>query len=202
MKLSANLDQDFSHWHGGCQQALVWALDVDREEVRARQERAQQLLGDLLISRYCRQPHVTVLFAGLNPEPVTHPTGRIYSIADRDRDIAALTSSDIGPIELSIGGWATFQMAPYLEVSSDTVHELRHAMVGSTPEYVPHVTIGLYAVDTDLDEVRERMAGFDPDPLIVRVDSITLMSYASSDIAGKLTTIGRVDLSTSTWIPV
>nr|WP_231980539.1 2'-5' RNA ligase family protein [Tessaracoccus coleopterorum] len=192
-----NLDRDFSEWHGGCSSALVWALDVDTAEVRARVGEAAGRLDDLLLSRYLRQPHITLAFAGLRPEPGATPAGAVYGEHDTRRDLAALRALGIAPFRVTVGGWGTFPMAPYLDASADALSPLRAVL--PAPSRHPHVTVGLYAVEAELSEAEARMTGFAPPPLEVAVDTVCLMSYATDDIAGPLTTIGRLSLCDGTW---
>lgn len=199
MKTVPNQDRDFVEWHGGCRRAAVWALDVDTAAVRETLGAARSGLAPLLLARYRRQPHLTIAYAGLLPEPGANPVEGVYTDADLDGDVAALAQLGQRPFDVEIGGWGSFAMAPYLGVSSDGVASLHAALAGPSDRYVPHVTIGLYAVEADLDEVAAGMAGL-PDPrLTVSVSGVCLMAYATSDIAGELTTLGRFDLSTGTW---
>lgn len=195
MRLHASQDRDFVEWHGGCTTALVWALDVDTPAMRAQVVAARERMGDLLLPRYRRQPHVTIAFAGLVPEPGATPSGRTYPAAALEADLALLRASGLMPMTARVHGWSTFEMAPYLGVSAPGAARLRELLWGDASGYVPHVTTGFYATDTSEAEVAERMAGWDAPTLTFDIDHLTLFSYETADIAGPLTVHGRLNLS-------
>lgn len=199
MRLRANRDRDFTEWHGGCRRALVWAVDADLPEVRDRIDDARSRLDPLLIGRYQRQPHITIAFAGLEPEPGATPAGRLYHRADAAADAKAISDLALPPFSLTVGGWATFPFAPYMEVAGEGPALLRETLGSPTRDYVPHVTIGLYCVAAELADVEHRMAGFSPPPLEVSVDRVHLFAYETADIAGPLTTVGTLDLRDGSW---
>ena len=72
-----------------------------------------------------------------------------------------------------------------------------HSVTGDANfQYVPHVTVGLYSdawpvqtVSNYLDNYQQKCA------ISCLVDKISLMSYAASEIGGKLTTIADYDLA-------
>ena len=197
MSIIPNVDRDFTEWHGGCSRALVWALDVDTPAVRGHVAEAAARLDGLLLARYARQPHVTLAYAGLVPEPGATPSEPPYGDARRRRDVAMLETSGVRPFQLSIGGWGTFPMAPYLDATAVEVARLQTVLASPTDH--PHVTLGLYAVEVEMAEVEARMAGFSPPPMTLTVDEVALMSYATDDIAGPLTTVGTLSLADGAW---
>lgn len=199
MRIVPNQDRDFTEWHGGCRHALVWALDVDTPAVRERVSEARSLLAPHLLGRYRRQPHITVAFAGLDPLPGATPTGGLYTGEDRRGHIEGLTRLRHGPLDVEVGGWATYPMAPYLEVSAPGFEPLRDLLTTRPGLYTPHVTIGLYAVESELGTVADLMADFQATPIRLRVEAVSLMSYEASDIAGPLTTLGRFSLTEGSW---
>lgn len=199
MRLLANQDRDFTEWHGGCRRALVWAIDADLPEVHAVLADARNRLDGLLIGRYQRQPHITLAYAGLEPEPGATPKGRVYLNHHLATDIDAASALNLEPFDVVITHWDTFPLAPYLGVKSPQSAVLRAAFGGTTQGYVPHVTIGLYAVTAELADVKKRMSGFDPPPITVRVDRLHLLAYEAADIAGRLTTVGTLSLGDGAW---
>jgi len=197
VRILPNIDRDFTEWHGGCSRALVWALDVDTVDVRSRVAEAAGRLDGLLLPRYRRQPHVTLAFAGLHPEPGATPAGETYGTSAMERDIASLGALGVRPFRVRLGGWGTFPMAPYLDATSEAISRLQAVL--RSPSHHPHVTVGLYAVEAALSDIEERMAGFVQQPLEVDVETVDLMSYATDDIAGPLTTVGRLSLRDGAW---
>lgn len=194
-------DRDFVDWHGGCRHALVWVADVDTPAVRDAVAAMRERLGGLLLPRYLRQPHITVAFGGLAPEPETRPTGVLYPPELIELHSARVAALGVTPFTVRIGGWDTFTTTPYLRAAADELRVLHHALIQERPKsadfapvYVTHVTTGHFGVSVPLDEVRRRMDGFSYPDLEVRVDHLTLARYEAADIAGPLTEVARVDL--------
>ena len=193
-----SVEGDFHRWHGGREHALVWALDVDRPDMRDLVAAAQARLDGLLVPGYHRQPHVTVSFAGLLGEPDLPAYGR----DELERDLAAVRPTLAGPVDVRAAGWDSFLMAPYLAVDAPWLRQANAALPGvpadAPASYDPHVTVGLFAVAAPLDEVMARLQAPVPEQ-VWRVTHLSLMRYATRDIAGPLTTEGRLDLTTGEW---
>lgn len=61
------------------------------------------------------------------------------------------------------------------------------------------MTIGLYGVAEHIDLVAERMTGWPAAAVQVEVGAASLLRYETADIAGPLSTVGRLDLTDGTW---
>lgn len=202
--------RDFVEWHRGRTPYVFWAIDVDRPEVRAELARAAGHLGELLLENYTRQPHVTLDVCGF---PCFSPeTDDEFGGALLHGQIDRLRQAGLQSFEIEIGSLDSFVSAPYLAVA-DSLNRLS-AIRGCLAEgggnrlwgnYVPHVTVGLYADDWPATDVAQRLRAF-PDgiTLPVRVERINLMSYAPSEIAGELSILGDYWLTTGEmlWHPV
>ncbi len=194
-------DRNFVDWHGGCQHALVWVADVDTPEVREAVAAMRDRLGHLLLPRYDRQPHVTVAFGGLAPEPGATPMSVLYPPDLADLHAARVRDLGVAPFTVRITGWDTFTTTPYLAVEAPQLAVLHEALIRERPRtadfaptYVTHVTAGHYAMSVPLDDVRRRLAGFQFPDLEVGVDHLTLASYETRDIAGPLAVARIVEL--------
>lgn len=197
-------DRDFVEWHGGCEHALVWAVEADAAPVRAAVASARERWSDVLLPRHQRQPHITVAYAGPVPTPGATPVDAPYTPDRLVSDLERLRAVGIGPFTVRVGGWDTFPMVPYLPAAAPELVRLNAALTQGSPHdggYVPHVTIGHYAVSRPTDELRARAAGWRApriDPL--EVAEISLLAYATRDIAGPLTTVGRLRLADGAWL--
>ena len=58
-------DRDFSEWHQGCPWCAVWVVLIKSEALNATVHAARHALGDALLARYERQPHLTLAYRGL-----------------------------------------------------------------------------------------------------------------------------------------
>lgn len=199
------VDRDFPEWHGGCEHAMVWTLEVDCAQVRAEVAATRDLLGSLLLPRYERQPHITVAFGGLVPRAGARPADHIYSTAELRADLTRLAALQTSPLCVRIPARDTFSTAPYLAVDCEALMPLHRALTVGRPSgiaYTPHVTVGHYGVAVPIAEV-ERRFGLAPAPsLSLRVSELTLARYETRDIAGALTPVGRFALDTGAWQPV
>ena len=184
-------------WHGGRRHALAWALELDDPAARLVTA-ARQRLGDLLLARYERQPHVTLGYAGLMGEPAL-PGYDTCSLSD---DLSSLRPLLSGPVRVVADAWDTFAMVPYLGVAADWLHLAQQALSPSADThrmaYRPHLTVGQYAVDVATDDVRGRLAPL-PTAADWTVTQLALVRYETDDISGPLTAEGWLDLTTGRW---
>lgn len=190
-------DRDFPEWHGGCRHAMVWAVDADVSAVRAAVEEARELLADVLLPRYARQPHVTFAYAGLVPSPGARPGEAPCAPGRLASDIAALCRLAARPFTVRLAGWGSFPMVPYLAAEAPELHAAHRAVAAGG--YVPHVTLGHYSVSRPLTDIAARVEGWAPPAVEVTVREWLLLAYETHDIAGPLTTLGRLSLDDGTW---
>ena len=188
-----NEQRDFVEWHRGRRPYVFWALDLDTPAVAARVAHARTDLGDLLLAGYCRQPHITLDLCGF--------AGQVPLAADEfapdylAAQFAALASVGPAPFTVAIGGLASFSSAPYLTVGDPAggIAAVRRCLAVDgenrlNVDYVPHVTVGLYAEAWPVRQVLARLAAVAVDePLCCLVERISLMSYEPAEIGGRLT---------------
>ena len=188
--------RDFVEWHLGRTPYLFWALDLDMPSVRQHIDRAATHLSGLLLDAYRRQPHLTLDVCGF-------PTAQPHHADDFTSQLLlaqfeALRASRLSRFEIEIGALASFSSAPYLKVGDggNCLAAIRQclAVEGAnrlTGDYTPHVTVGLYADAWPAAMVHSRLAGFaSAGPLSCRIEQISLMSYAPSEIGGPLSRLG------------
>jgi hypothetical protein len=120
--------------------------------------------------------------------------------------VAALRSAGPAPFAIEIGDPVSFLSAPYLAVHDQAggIAALRrclaidgeHRLFG---DYVPHVTLGLYALAVPwaaaLNRLQAcRMAG----KLVCAIDRLCLMAYAPAEIGGQLVCLADFQLGSAT----
>lgn len=198
--------RDFREWHRGRGPYVFWALDVDSLPVRRRLAAHVRRLGPLLLEGYVRQPHVTLDICGfpsLSPQ-LDDEFGRDLL----DVQLSALRCAQPKPFRIVVGQPASFRSAPYLSVDDvqGGIARLRaclaingeHRLLG---DYVPHVTIGLFAEVTPLVEVVACLAAeAAADALSVAVERLSLMSYEPAEIGGRLDCLAEYRLTSGQWI--
>lgn len=194
-------DEDFTRWHGGCRLAALWAIDVDGAQMREAVQTVRNRWADVLLTRYERQPHVTLAYRGLIPHEGCRPRDMLFTATQLERDVEALRSASVGGFTLRSGQWATFPMVPYLMVGVAPELAVLHEALGGGDDYVPHVTAGQYSVSVPIAEVAARAAGWAPPSVEVEVASVALMTYETHDVSGPLTVVGRFDLESRQWLP-
>ncbi|MDU7360697.1 MAG: 2'-5' RNA ligase family protein [Propionibacteriaceae bacterium] len=183
-------DRDFYEWHRGIPHAYLWGFRT-RTDIRP----VREALDGLVLPRYERDPHVTVAYCGLE--------GTEFTLRQRDADLRRLRPLCRGPVQIAPWRWASFPPSPMLELRSSWVHEAHATLSEGLPHrmlrpYRPHITVGFYAVAVPFDEPAARMATV-PLPEPFEVNALELLRYDTHDIAGPLTVVGRLDLSTGCY---
>ena len=196
-----NERRDFREWHRGRPHYLLWAIDVDLPAVRTRVAAAQRALDGLLLDGYRRQPHITLALCGF-PARGAEPAADEFETAWLQARVEALETARIAPFALALGGLESFSSAPFLHVAGahGALAALRACLHAHTPhpqgEYVPHVTVGLYADAHPTATVAARFDAFAPGPpLHCAVERIALMGYAAAEIGGALFTLAEWNLA-------
>lgn len=196
-----NVCRDFPEWHLGRSPYVFWGLDVDFPAVRAQVRRAGEHLAGLLLDSYCRQPHVTLDLCGFPSATPEHADE--FAREMLDRQCSALRAARLPAFEIEVGGLASFSSAPFLRVDDQgQIAALRqclavdgqHRLAG---DYVPHVTVGLYADAWPVGEIAARFGSYAAgERLRCRIERISLMSYLPSLIGGALSCLADYELST------
>lgn len=196
-----NERRDFVEWHRGRSPYVLWALDVDTDAVRQRLAAAASHLDGLLLDGYRRQPHVTLALCGFagHRKLLDDEFGEAHLAAQID----ALQQLSPQSFEIEIGGLGSFSSAPYLALADDArrIAAIRKCLGAKASsrldgDYVPHVTVGLYAEAWPAGEVNARLATFSSGtPTCLRIESVSLMSYEPSEIAGPLSRIACFHLA-------
>lgn len=196
-----NVRRDFPEWHLGRSPYFFWALDVDFPAVRAQVARAGEHLAGSLLDGYCRQPHVTLDLCGFRSfEPGRHDE---FAPALLARQCSALRAASIPAFEIEIGSLSSFSSAAFLKVFDHGGHiaAVRACLAVDGQfrlfgDYVPHVTVGLYAGAWPAEEIGTRLANYPAaDQTYCRIERISLMAYQPSEIAGPLSCIADFELA-------
>lgn len=180
-------DRDFPEWHHGIAHAYLWGFRTPTTLGPAR-----AALDGLLLPRYDREPHVTVAYCGLADEE--------FDANQLAADLTRLAPLCRGPVQIVAKQWGSFLPSPMLEVASPWVHEAHLALSVGLPHriptpYTPHITVGFYAVSVPLAEPLVRLAAL-PLPEPFEISTLQLLRYDTHDIAGPLTLVGELDLTT------
>lgn len=200
-----NVQRDFVEWHGGRPRYALWAVDVDVPAVAERVLAADRHLGTLLLDAYRRQPHITLALCGF---PQALPRRRDdFGPAQLAAQLAGLRKLGGGPFRISVGGLSSFTSAPFLGVDDTDggIARVREGLAAGDARrredhpdggYAPHVTVGLYAGSWSTAEVVSRLNAFGRhEALVLRVERLSLMSYAAHDIGGPLAVAAEFDLA-------
>lgn len=189
--------RDFVEWHRGRTPYVLWALDLDLPAVRERVARAAGHLGDWLLAGYLRQPHVTLDLCGFPAD--TAAAADEFSLPALEASCRTLAERAPRPFAIDIGGLGSFCTAPFLEVADTEggIAALRRALAvdghnRSKNDYLPHVTVGLYADAWPAVAVNARLRQFFPGPALgCRIESLTLFGYRPQEIGGELQRLGE-----------
>ncbi len=187
-----NVRRDFVEWHLGRPVYVLWALDFDTTAVLPRMQAAQAQLADLLLDGYTREPHITLSLCGFPSDSPVHTDD--FGPELIPAQVQAMQQLRLAPFEIEIGGLDTFTSVPYFTVTetSGQLAALRACLTAkgaqaASGDYVPHVTLGLYADAWPLAAVQARLRRCVlPEPVRVPVHGISLLSYQAADIGGVL----------------
>lgn len=202
-------DRDFAEWHQGCAWCAVWVVLLEGEWTAAAVARGRSALADVLLPRYARQPHITIAYRGLCEVGDAH-AAREFGREALQADIALLQRLAKPSFELKLEGVGSFSSVPYLAVAQgvSALHELHAALVPEEPapdwRYVPHVTLGHYAVQLPLQRALQQLeeaVGVAKAGPVMQICELTLVRYAACDIAGPLVLEGVFDLKTGRYQP-
>lgn len=200
-----NERRDFPEWHLGRPAYVLWALDFDTTGVLPLMRAAQSQLADLLLDGYCRQPHITLGLCGFPSASPVHADDFGPDLIQSQ--VQAMQALRLVPFEIEIGGLDTFASVPYFSVheASGKLAALRACLTkkdtqSGNDDYVPHLTVGLYAHAWPLNAVQARLRDCvlpEPEPVRVLVTGVSLLSYKAAEIGGPLTTLSRYPFDNS-----
>jgi 2'-5' RNA ligase len=190
---------DVPSWHRGRDLYALWLIEADTEEVRRRVLLAREHLSGFLIPSYRRQPHITVFVCGFLVDTGTYDDD--YLTEEFERHAELLRKAALRPFPLEIGALNSFASAPFLAVAdrSNGLGRVRSVLMTTGKEiersdYIPHVTVGLYADAFPSGLVTKRIASFSHEPCTLRVDRITFATFRAAEMYGALTRRHEVPL--------
>jgi len=198
-------DRDFAEWHKGCPLCAVWVVMLQGPDLESLLQQARSRLGDALLPRHARQPHITLAYRGLCRGGDRHEAREYDRLALR-ADVAMLQSLRLRPFAVQVAGAGSFTTVPYLGVGrgQECLQRLHKALVPMEPapgwRYVPHVTLGHYARRLPLREAVDKLLALIQDLPVFEVRVLALARYAAADIAGPLTLEGIFELGTGRYV--
>ena len=201
-------DRDFAEWHQGCPWCAVWVVMLEGVALAQVLQQARASLGDALLPRYARQPHITLAYRGLCQGEPVH-AAQEYDAQALRADVALLQKLKQQPFAVQIAEPNSFTTVPYLSVKGDVpaLQRLHAALVPQEPapgwRYLPHVTIGHYAKQWPLREMvkqLKQLQALEQGLPEITVTQLALARYASAEIAGPLTLEGVFELDTGRYV--
>ncbi|MBP8169648.1 MAG: 2'-5' RNA ligase family protein [Azonexus sp.] len=194
--------KDFVDWRQGRRYFAVWALDLDRPDLRQASAEIRAALAAYWLPGYARQPHLTIGICGF-PEAVSRRADD-YGFAHLSAQCQALVAAAPASFCLEIGAPDSFASAAYFSVRdlAGGIPQLRQILAGGDKDadddagFVPHVTFGLYQAVLPLPEVLAELRASNPLPqLRLTVGKLAWMVYEAAVIGGPLLKVGEFDLA-------
>lgn len=184
-------DRDPVEWRRGRSRFGVWVIDADLAPVRARLQRAQAHLGEVLWPSD-RQPHITVAVGGFLCDEAVHDDD--WAPARLAAQQVALQALALRPFTLQIGRLDSFDSAAFLQVTDPQggLTQLRQALVGSHHEYrdtpyCAHLTVGLYRRAVAKAELTSQLQAFEAGPVLnLAVTAVHWVGYAADALGSAL----------------
>jgi 2'-5' RNA ligase len=193
---------DFADWRQGREYFAVWAINVEQPAIRQLSQRLSSRIAAYLLPDYCRQAHITLSICGF--PACQQQLDDDYDLASFQQQVKALEQASLAPFPIEIGPPATFASAPYLAVTDPegSIACLRQVLGEPLPahadfHYVPHVTLGLYAVAHPVEEILTVLTAV-PEEANERltVSGVSLMTYEAAVIGGPLETVCTFNFAT------
>lgn len=196
-----NINRDFHEWHHGRPRYAIWAIDVDTPEVRQQVLAAEQHLADLLLENYARKPHITLSVCGFLSDKAAQADD--FNLNLFEAQLANLCQLNLTPFEIELDELASFSSAPFFHIkeASNSIVSLNKCLNLCMPQnqqdqYIPHITVGLYANAWLSKEVSIKLDSFEKSHAVCcTVNRISLMSYNPAEIGGALCTIADYDFA-------
>lgn len=102
---------DFAEWHQGCPWCAVWVVMLQGHGLGSVLQQARSRLGDALLPRHARQPHITLAYRGLCRGGDEHAAREYDRLALR-ADVAMLQSLRLRPLPFKWRGPAALPPCP------------------------------------------------------------------------------------------
>lgn len=194
--------KDFVDWRQGRQYFAVWALDLDRPDLRRASAEMRAALAEYWLPGYARQPHLTIGICGF-PGAVSRRAND-YGFAHFSAQCQALVAAAPASFCLEVGAPDSFASAAYFSVRDPAggIAQLRQILAGGDNDtdddagFVPHVTFGLYQAVLPLPEVLAELRVRNPlPPLRLTVGKLAWMVYEAAVIGGPLLKVGEFDFA-------
>lgn len=198
---------DFFEWHKGIKNYGFWAIEIMDQDCLLKVHQYQQALAEHLHNHYIRQPHITLMAAGLlsenhfNQRRLKQQLKTLKSHTKNGQKNGSDTQG-IPPFVLSINEANTFTTCPYLSVADplkklDTLRTILNPEKNedSTSEYTPHITLGFYNDRYKISNILNIMSENPSTNTKLVVNEIVFAQYETKDIQGPYKVLHRIKLS-------
>jgi len=186
--------RDFREWHKGTTHFGFWAIEVSNPACLNKIEAYQKHLSDKLHAGYARQPHITLVPAGLLADNHVQRD----SVA---RQVEQLKKLSVRAFPLQLSGCNSFAICPYLEVCDpqDNLNTLRECLGSiaaddSSGGYTPHVTLGFYNQAYNPADIVKIISGVSSRDIGFMVHEIVFAQYETRDVQGPYEVLHRISL--------
>lgn len=199
--------RDFFEWHKGIKNYGFWAIEIMDQDCLLQVHHYQQVLSEQLHNHYSRQPHITLMAAGLlsenhfNQRQLEQQLKTLKSHIINEQKNGSDTQR-ISPVVLSIDEANTFTTCPYLSIVDpfkklDTLRAILNPEKNedSTSEYTPHITLGLYNGRYKISNILKTLSETPSTNKKFVVNEIVFAQYKTKDIQGPYQVLHRIKLS-------
>ena len=199
--------RDFFEWHKGIKHYGFWAIEITDQACLDKVLRYQQLLTKHVHNHYSRQPHITLMAAGLLSEnhfSQNQLEQQIHALKHRvkERQQNGSEAQPITPFPLSIKEANTFTTCPYLSIFDPfkKLQNIRSLLLpekneDSSSEYIPHITLGLYNDRYKISDILAILSETSSTNKKFMVNEIVFAQYKTNDIQGPYEVLHRIKLS-------
>lgn len=184
--------RDFFEWHQGVKNYGFWAIEIQDQDCLTRIKNHQQYIADKIHPGYSRQPHITLVAAGLL-------SNNFFSQKLLTQQVDKIQQLNFSKFPLYISNAKSFTTCPYLSIldPEDNLPILRDTLNSVSPEegygdYTPHVTLGFYNNRYKISDILTLIPNTNSVNKQFIINDIIFAQYKTKDIQGPYKVIHRI----------
>jgi 2'-5' RNA ligase len=187
--------RDFPEWHQGIEHFGFWAIEISHPDCLNKIQSHQRHLSKKIHPLYLRQPHITLVAAGLMAD-------NFYNQDLLKQHIKQLENINLQAFPLQLAHCNSFTTCPYLYIGDpqDKLNSLRNcfndvAESDHPEDYIPHVTLGFYNQAYRTSDIIKEISSINSIELEFMVSDIIFAQYKTSEIQGPYQVLHRIKLA-------
>lgn len=187
--------RDFFEWHQGVKNYGFWAIEIQDQDCLATIKDCQRHIVDKVHPDYSRQPHITLVAAGLL-------SNNFFSQELLMQQVDKIKQLNFSKFPLYISSANSFTTCPYLSIldPENNLSILRDTLNSVSPEegygdYTPHITLGFYNNHYKISDILTLISKANSTNKKLIVTDIIFAEYKTKEIQGPYKVTHRIPLN-------